>query len=149
MLPNRGHRVSTDSDSLQQGPHLGLIAAADGLALALCRAYTAQKEALEFLCFERPRTGRSRSRVSMNLMLSMPPGTDQAAFELAVGDFLVQQVGAHDFRTAPCGANLFGYFFRFLQCLTVVNYHMVTISAKDAGSRCANTTGCASDKCGF
>ena len=46
---------------------------------------------------ERPRKGRPRSRVSMNLMLSMPPGTDQAAFELAVGDFLVQQFGAHDF----------------------------------------------------
>jgi len=32
-----------------EGALLGLTAVGDGLALALCRAYTAQKEALEFL----------------------------------------------------------------------------------------------------
>jgi len=35
--------------------------------------------------------GRPRSRVSMNLMLSMPAGTDQTGFELAVGDFLSRE----------------------------------------------------------
>ena len=34
--------------------HLGLIAVGDGLALALCRAYTAQKQGLEFLSFDIP-----------------------------------------------------------------------------------------------
>jgi hypothetical protein len=40
--------------------------------------------------------GRPRSRVSMNLMLSMPAGTDTGAFELAVRDFLGEQFRAHD-----------------------------------------------------
>lgn len=40
--------------------------------------------------------GRPRSRVSMNLMLSMPAGTDTGAFELAVRDFLSEQFRAHD-----------------------------------------------------
>lgn len=40
--------------------------------------------------------GRPRSRVSMNLMLSMPAGTDTGAFELAVRDFLNEQFQAHD-----------------------------------------------------
>ena len=40
--------------------------------------------------------GRPRSRVSMNLMLSMPAGTDTGAFELAVRDFLGEQFQAHD-----------------------------------------------------
>lgn len=40
--------------------------------------------------------GRPRSRVSMNLMLSMPAGTDTGAFELAVRDFLAEQFQAHD-----------------------------------------------------
>jgi hypothetical protein len=40
------------------------------------------------------RRGRPRSRVSMNLMLSMPAGTDTGAFELAVRDFLSEQFRA-------------------------------------------------------
>ena len=44
------------------------------------------------------KTGRPRSRVSMNLMLSMPAGTDTGAFELAVRDFLNDQFQAHDRR---------------------------------------------------
>ena len=40
--------------------------------------------------------GRPRSRVSMNLMLSMPAGTETGAFELAVRDFLGEQFQAHD-----------------------------------------------------
>jgi hypothetical protein len=40
--------------------------------------------------------GRPRSRVSMNLMLSMPAGTDTGAFELAVREFLSEQFQAHD-----------------------------------------------------
>lgn len=40
--------------------------------------------------------GRPRSRVSMNLMLSMPAGTDTGAFEFAVRDFLGEQFQAHD-----------------------------------------------------
>lgn len=40
--------------------------------------------------------GRPRSRVSMNLMLSMPAGTDTGAFELAVRAFLSEQFQAHD-----------------------------------------------------
>ncbi|MBK5938051.1 relaxase/mobilization nuclease domain-containing protein [Halochromatium roseum] len=40
--------------------------------------------------------GRPRKRVSMNLMLSMPAGTDTGAFELAVRDFLNDQFQAHD-----------------------------------------------------
>jgi len=35
--------------------------------------------------------GRRRERVTMNLMLSMPPGTDTGAFELSVRDFLGDQ----------------------------------------------------------
>jgi hypothetical protein len=42
------------------------------------------------------KTGRPRQRVSMNLMLSMPAGTDTGAFELAVRDFLNDQFQAHD-----------------------------------------------------
>jgi len=42
------------------------------------------------------RKGRSRSRVSMNLMLSMPAGTDTGAFELAVRGFLSDAFQAHD-----------------------------------------------------
>lgn len=42
------------------------------------------------------KTGRPRQRVSMNLMLSMPAGTDTGAFELAVRDFLSDQFQAHD-----------------------------------------------------
>ncbi len=41
--------------------------------------------------------GGPRSRVSMNMMLSMPPGTDKTAFELAVGDFLTREYEAHDY----------------------------------------------------
>ena len=37
---------------LPEGALLGLTAVGDGLALALCWAYTAQKEALEFLSLE-------------------------------------------------------------------------------------------------
>ncbi len=44
----------------------------------------------------RTKQGRPRSRVSMNLMLSMPAGTDTGAFELAVRDFLGEQFQAHD-----------------------------------------------------
>ena len=40
--------------------------------------------------------GRPRKRVSMNLMLSMPAGTETGAFELAVRDFLNDQFQAHD-----------------------------------------------------
>jgi len=40
--------------------------------------------------------GRPRSRVSMNLMLSMPAGTETGTFELAVRDFLGDQFQAHD-----------------------------------------------------
>lgn len=40
--------------------------------------------------------GRPRKRVSMNLMLSMPAGTETGAFELAVRDFLNDQFHAHD-----------------------------------------------------
>jgi len=40
--------------------------------------------------------GRPRSRVSMNLILSMPAGTDTGAFELAVRGFLSEQFRAHD-----------------------------------------------------
>ncbi|MGA7982314.1 MAG: hypothetical protein WCA32_19090, partial [Chromatiaceae bacterium] len=42
------------------------------------------------------KTGRPRKRVSMNLMLSMPAGTETGAFELAVRDFLNDQFQAHD-----------------------------------------------------
>ncbi|AGA92375.1 hypothetical protein Thimo_3723 (plasmid) [Thioflavicoccus mobilis 8321] len=42
------------------------------------------------------KTGRPRKRVSMNLMLSMPAGTETGAFELAVRDFLNEQFQAHD-----------------------------------------------------
>lgn len=42
------------------------------------------------------KNGRPRSRVSMNLMLSMPAGTETGAFELAVSDFLGEQFQAHD-----------------------------------------------------
>ncbi|MGB5830466.1 MAG: relaxase/mobilization nuclease domain-containing protein [Thiohalocapsa sp.] len=41
--------------------------------------------------------GGARSRVSMNMMLSMPAGTDKTAFELAVGDFLNREYGAFDY----------------------------------------------------
>jgi hypothetical protein len=44
----------------------------------------------------RNKKGRPRSRVSMNLMLSMPAGTDTGAFELAVREFLAEQFQAHD-----------------------------------------------------
>jgi hypothetical protein len=44
----------------------------------------------------RNKKGRPRSRVSMNLMLSMPAGTDTGAFELAVREFLAEQFRAHD-----------------------------------------------------
>ncbi len=44
----------------------------------------------------RKKTGRSRKRVSMNLMLSMPAGTETGAFELAVREFLSEQFQAHD-----------------------------------------------------
>jgi len=44
----------------------------------------------------RSKKGRPRSRVSMNLMLSMPAGTDTGAFELAVREFLAEQLQAHD-----------------------------------------------------
>jgi hypothetical protein len=40
--------------------------------------------------------GRPRARKAMHLMLSMPPGTDTGAFELAVRDFLNEQFQAHD-----------------------------------------------------
>jgi hypothetical protein len=40
--------------------------------------------------------GRPRERVTMNLMLSMPPGTDTGGFELAVRDFLSVQFRSHD-----------------------------------------------------
>jgi len=40
--------------------------------------------------------GRPRARKAMHLMLSMPPGTDTGAFELAVHDFLAEQFQAHD-----------------------------------------------------
>ncbi|MEA3642140.1 MAG: hypothetical protein VBE63_19685 [Lamprobacter sp.] len=40
--------------------------------------------------------GRPRKRISMNLMLSMPAGTETGAFELAVRDFLNNQFQAHD-----------------------------------------------------
>jgi hypothetical protein len=45
---------------------------------------------------DKKKKGRPRSRVSMNLMLSMPAGTDTGAFELAVRDFLAEQFQAHD-----------------------------------------------------
>jgi type IV secretory pathway VirD2 relaxase len=41
--------------------------------------------------------GRARSRVSMNMMLSMPAGTDKQAFDLAVGDFLSQEYAVYDY----------------------------------------------------
>ncbi|MGB5831163.1 MAG: hypothetical protein WBG92_04140, partial [Thiohalocapsa sp.] len=41
--------------------------------------------------------GGARSRVSMNMMLSMPAGTDKTAFELAVGDFLNREYAAFDY----------------------------------------------------
>jgi hypothetical protein len=41
--------------------------------------------------------GGPRSRVSMNMMLSMPAGTDKTAFELAVGDFLNEEYAAFDY----------------------------------------------------
>lgn len=44
----------------------------------------------------RNKKGRPRSRVSMNLMLSMPAGTDTGAFELSVREFLAEQFQAHD-----------------------------------------------------
>jgi hypothetical protein len=44
----------------------------------------------------RNKKGRPRSRVSMNLMLSMPAGTDTGAFELSVREFLTEQFQAHD-----------------------------------------------------
>ena len=40
--------------------------------------------------------GRRRERVTMNLMLSMPPGTDTGAFEVATREFLAQQFGNRD-----------------------------------------------------
>ena len=43
------------------------------------------------------KTGRPRSRISMNLMLSMPAGTDKKAFELAVGDFLNKEYADFDY----------------------------------------------------
>jgi hypothetical protein len=46
---------------------------------------------------EKKKTGRPRTRVSMNLLLSMPAGTDKAAFELAVGDFLTGQFADHEY----------------------------------------------------
>ena len=45
---------------------------------------------------DKKKKGRPRSRVSMNLMLSMPAGTETGAFELAVRDFLAEQFQAHD-----------------------------------------------------
>jgi hypothetical protein len=42
------------------------------------------------------KTGRPHKRVSMNLMLSMPAGTETGAFELAVRDFLSELFKAHD-----------------------------------------------------
>ena len=41
--------------------------------------------------------GGPRSRVSMNMMLSMPAGTDKTAFELAVGDFLNREYENFDY----------------------------------------------------
>ena len=41
--------------------------------------------------------GQSRKRVSMNLMLSMPAGTDKTAFELAVGEFLSREYEVFDY----------------------------------------------------
>lgn len=41
--------------------------------------------------------GRPRTRVSMNLMLSMPPGTDRKGFELAVSEFLSQAYDNFDY----------------------------------------------------
>ena len=41
--------------------------------------------------------GRPRSRISMNLMLSMPAGTDKTAFELAVGDFLREEYSEREY----------------------------------------------------
>ena len=41
--------------------------------------------------------GGPRKRVSMNLMLSMPAGTDKTAFELAVGEFLTREYEVFDY----------------------------------------------------
>lgn len=41
--------------------------------------------------------GQPRKRVSMNLMLSMPGGTDKRRFELGVSDFLAREFGEHDY----------------------------------------------------
>jgi hypothetical protein len=43
------------------------------------------------------RSGRPRSRSTMHLMLSMPPGTETGGFELGVRDFLAQQFGEHEY----------------------------------------------------
>jgi len=42
------------------------------------------------------KTGRPRDRVTMNMMLSMPEGTDTGAFEVAVRDFLSTQFDTHE-----------------------------------------------------
>jgi len=44
---------------------------------------------------EKPR-GRPRERTAMHLMLSMPPGTDKARFELGVRSFLQEAFADHD-----------------------------------------------------
>jgi hypothetical protein len=49
----------------------------------------------------RSKKGRPRSRVSMNLMLSMPAGTDTGAFEPAVRDFLNEQFQAPTTGSSP------------------------------------------------
>jgi hypothetical protein len=44
-----------------------------------------------------PKHGRKRERCAMHMMLSMPPGTDKARFELGVRDFLKARFGAHEY----------------------------------------------------
>jgi len=81
----RGDNLSQISDDLGLDPRKVLLNYADELSQEGNDGARADKK-----------RGRPRDRVTMNMMLSMPEGTDTGAFELAVRDFLSTQFDTNE-----------------------------------------------------